>query len=76
MNNEVVTIETILKELEKHNVSLEKRKEVYKAYEISKEQLPNATYIPIDSMNVEQLISRLPFYKTLYLDDLRKNTKV
>ena len=37
MNNEVVTIETILKELEKHNVSLEKRKEVNKAYEISKE---------------------------------------
>ena len=45
------------------------------AYEISKEQLPNATYIPIDSMNIEQLISRLPFYKALYLDDLRKNAE-
>ena len=37
MDNEVVTIETILQELEKHNVSLEKRKEVYKAYEIARE---------------------------------------
>ena len=37
MNNEVVTIETILQELEKHNVSKEKLTEVFKAYEISKE---------------------------------------
>ena len=37
MDNEVVTIETILQKLEKHNVSLEKRKEVYKAYEIARE---------------------------------------
>lgn len=38
------------------------------------EQLPNTTYISIDSMNVNQLISRLPFYKTLYLKELRKNS--
>ena len=37
MDNEIVTIETILKELEKHNVSKEKLTEVFKAYEISKE---------------------------------------
>ena len=79
-------IQDINKELSSPNHDIEKlcsinRKAKQKfiietsAYEISKEQLPNATYIPIDSMNVEQLISRLPFYKTLYLDDLRKNTK-
>ena len=45
------------------------------AYEILQEQLPNTIYIPIDSMNIDQLISRLPFYKSLYLEDLRKNVK-
>ena len=43
-------------------------------YEMAMEQLPNTTYISIDSMNVNQLISRLPFYKTLYLKELRKNS--
>lgn len=79
-------IQDINKELSSPNHDIEKLRSINRkakqkfiietsAYEISKEQLPNATYIPIDSMNVEQLISRLPFYKTLYLDDLRKNTK-
>lgn len=43
-------------------------------YEMAMEQFPNTTYISIDYMNVNQLISRLPFYKTLYLEELRKNS--
>ena len=79
-------IQDINKELSSQNHNIEKLRSINRkakqkfiietsAYEISKEQLPNATYITIDSMNIDQLISRLPFYKSLYLDDLRKNAK-
>ena len=79
-------IQDINKELSSQNHNIEKLRSINRkakqkfiietsAYEISKEQLPNATYITIDSMNIDQLFSRLPFYKSLYLDDLRKNAK-
>jgi len=62
-------IQDINKELSSQNHDAEKLRSINRKAKL------NATYIPIDSMNIAQLISRLPFYKTLYLEELRKNTK-
>ena len=78
-------IQDINNELNSQNHDIEKLRNINRkakqkffletsTYEMEMEQLPNTTYISIDSMNVNQLISRLPFYKTLYLKELRKNS--
>ena len=40
-------------------------------YELGKIFIPNTHIIPVKEMTVNELISRLPFYKSLYLNELK-----
>ena len=77
-------IQDINKELSSQNHNIEKLRSINRkakqkfiketaAFEIGISQ-PNSTYIHIDCMNINQLFCRLPFYKNLYLEELRKQS--